>query len=91
MDEKWPVFTILTPEQHKNQRPIERCLAQDEFVDLPDDVVMTFIKIQEEYLVMQKQLEEIYDREQNKDEPETSEDGIWNDLLEDSQRVHGIP
>lgn len=91
MDEKWPVFTILTPEQHKNLRPIERFGAQDEFADLPDEMVEKFLRIQEEYLIMQAQLEEIYDRVQNDEDFEAAENRIRNYLPEDSARVHGIP
>ena len=90
MDEKWPVFTLVTPEEHQNKYCITR-INTDEFVEIPDELAQRFLKIQVEYLDMQKQLEEIYDRAQNEDGPEAAENSLRDYLLEDPKRVHGIP
>lgn len=86
MDEVWPVFTIF--DAVNRPRTIERCLCQDEYTDLPDELAHKFLKIQEEYNAMQKQLEEIYDRVQNEDGFEAAENSLRNDLSQNSTRVH---
>ena len=90
MDEKWPVFTILSPEEHQNLRSIERCLAQEEFVEIPDEMATKYIKIQQEYNAMQKQLEEIYDREQNDDSPEAAQKQLWPIMYEANSGVYAM-
>lgn len=88
MDEKWPIFTMLDPNELEELRPIERCFAQDEFVEIPDDIARKFMHIQKEYLKMQAALEEIYDNAQNNDEIEASQNSLWNNLSENSSGIY---
>mgnify|MGYP007044013073 CR=1 FL=1 len=88
-DEKWPVFSILeVNDEDKLNRPIDRCFAGVQFVDLPDDIARKFFLIQRDYLKMQKSLEEFYDNSKTNDEVETSENCLRNNLSEDPTGVY---
>ena len=90
MDEKWPVFTMIHPDDHKNRRSFERCLCQDEFVEIPDEIAVEFFEIQEKYLEMQKKLEELYDHEQDREDIDFTQDDLRDNVQQNFNPFYGI-
>lgn len=88
IDEKWPVFILIPPEKNQNSKIIDKCLVQDEFIEIPEEIARKFFRIQEEYQKMQKSLEEMYDNAQNNNQLETSQNSLWNNMSENSSGVY---
>jgi len=89
LDEKWPVFTLVQRDESELKK--ERgFLADEELVEIPDELASDFLRIQSEYLIMQAQVKEIYDRVQQENGSEAAQDSLRDYLLEDPSRVHEV-
>lgn len=62
IDEKWPIYSVIDADGDSSEVDFGRVAMENEIIDVPDELGERFIRVQQQYEVVQAELQEIFDR-----------------------------